>query len=164
MMLFLCRKARALATWREGGKLAMRVKDTQNTFCKNRENTQAHTHLNCNPVFERHAHVTVRVERTEGAKLRILQQQHGLWSQTHSYHGDDVGVLQLVQDGHLRLKDRALDERITSQLASTAWRLFLSISTCPKKLEDYNGLKGVLFQDHIFPCACLAKSSLDTRL
>lgn len=108
MMLFLCRKARALAIWREGGKLAMRVKDTQNTFCKSRENTQAHTHLDCNPVFERHAHVAVRVERTEGAKLRVLQQQHGLWPQTHGYHGDDVGVLKLVQDGYLRLKDRAL--------------------------------------------------------
>ena len=76
---------------------------------KTLKHTHTHTHLDCNPVFQRHAHVTIRVERTERAKLCVLQQQHGLWSQTHGYHGDDVRVLQLVQDGHLRLKDRKLN-------------------------------------------------------
>ena len=120
-------------------------------------------------MFQRHAHVTVWVERTEGAKLCILQQQHGLWSQTHGYHGDYVGVLQLVQDGHLRLETENCHERITgsSQLASTGEHFFLHLALYhgPSKVHvgACLGLKVVSFPDHIF-CARLAKSNLGTRL
>ena len=58
--------------------------------------THTHTHLDGNPVFESHGDVAVRMERAEGAKLCILQEQHGFGSQAHRHHGDDIGVLQLV--------------------------------------------------------------------
>ena len=55
-----------------------------------------HTHLDGNLVFENNADVAVRIEGAEGAKLCVLHEQHGLGSQAHRHHGDDVGVLQLV--------------------------------------------------------------------
>jgi len=63
--------------------------NTQQTHSK-------HTDLDGNLVFENNADVSVRIEGAEGAKLRVLQEQHGLGSQAHRHHGDDVGVLQLV--------------------------------------------------------------------
>ena len=67
----------------------MHTKQTHNKHTTN-------TDLDGNPVFEGHADIAVRIEGAEGTKLCVLQEQHGLGSQAHCHHGDDVGVLQLV--------------------------------------------------------------------
>ena len=115
-------------------------------------------------MFERHVHVAVRVERTEGAKLCILQEQHGLWSQTHGYHGDDVGVLQLIQDGHLWLGPETAMKKITgsSQLGSAGECLFLHLALYhdPRRLPSSEG--SLVPRPHF--CAYLVNSNLGMRL
>jgi len=58
--------------------------------------THTHTHTWMAILCLSHGDVAVRMERAEGAKLCILQEQHGFGSQAHRHHGDDVGVFQLV--------------------------------------------------------------------
>ena len=53
-------------------------------------------------MFELVAEVVVGVEGAEGAELGILQQHHGFGPHAHTHQRDDVGMVQLGENGHLR--------------------------------------------------------------
>ena len=52
-------------------------------------------------MLQGHTHISVWIGRIKGPQLCILHDQHRLGAETHSYHGDDVWMVQLAHNGNL---------------------------------------------------------------